>query len=295
MAVYGNHSHSRILSRDDSGFPVQLTHPLVVPVCNRLFVKGSLPATKRCVALVGTRKASAFGKQFAHRCARELAVRGFCIVSGLAYGIDAEAHIGALEGNGITVAVLAHGLDTISPVAHKNLSLKILKNRGALVSEYEDGTPAVAYRFLERNRIISALSEAVVVIEAPRKSGAVRTGMCALKQKKPLFVLPGPVSSALFSGSHGLIRAGGKLFSSVHELLSDLNVDGILDEKQSEMSAGAKIILRVMQKEDRAYSVDTISELCTLKPQDIQVMLSELILKNAVIEEGVGKYRLTGA
>src|SRR5690606_30138077 len=176
------------------------------------------------VAIVGTRKASDYAKKIARELASELAQRNIGIVSGFAFGIDIEAHKGALDADARTYAVLAHGLDTIYPSDHLRYSDEILRKGGALISEYPTHTPVKPFRFLARNRIISALSDAVVVIEAPKKSGAVHTGFFALAQKKKLFVLPGASYSSAYEGSHELLRAGGRVFASCRHLLSDLGL-----------------------------------------------------------------------
>lgn len=292
MAVNNNWSTQTIPS-DDGVFPSFLHSPLLSPRCAQLYIKGFPPFQKRCVAIVGTRKASAFGKQFARRCAYELAARDFCIVSGLAYGIDEQAHRGALDAHGVTCAVLAHGLHTVCPEEHANLASDILLHSGSLVSEYEEGVPPLPYRYIERNRIISALCEAVLVVEAPKKSGAVHTGMYALKQKKRLFVLPGFTSSPLYVGSHTLIRAGGTLVASVENILSDLCVEATKKDFSSLIPEKFHDIIQCIRDGQYGLSVDTIAEHCTLKPQDVQAAISELLLQGMIIEDGIGRYRIS--
>jgi DNA processing protein len=292
-----HHNYSiEFIPQGHSRFPSQLRETRLSPPCGHIHIKGELPVPgMRMLAIVGTRKASEPAKQFARSAARELARRGFCIVSGLAYGIDAEAHRGALEGGGITCAVLAHGLDRVSPEDHANLAMDILDNNGSLISEYEVGVPALAYRFLERNRIVSALCEAVLVIEAPRGSGAVHTGTCALKQGKRLFVLPGPAASPLYAGSHQLIRAGGRLFSSLQDLYADLHIaeQGPLFAPQgAPRGTVSDKLIAALHAQAKPCSVDTLAELCTLKSQDVQIALTELVLDGMVAEEGIGKYKL---
>jgi len=253
----------------------------------------------RRIAIVGTRKASAYAKTFAYTCAYELASRGFCIMSGLAFGIDAAAHRGALAAGGVTCAVLAHGLDTIAPEEHTHLALDILKHNGALISEYAEGTPAYPSQFLDRNRIISGLSEATIVIEAPRRSGAVHTGLHTLQSKKPLFVLPGSTASQQYAGSHLLIRSGGRLVGSLQDLFSDLGTSKYRNVKTSgggpltKTSDQYEQIIGCVQAAPSGCSVDTIAEHCTLKPQEVQAALAELILQGAIIEDGIGRYKIT--
>jgi len=174
-----------------------------------LYSIGHLPPSRRpTVAIVGTRKPSAYGKEVTHRLAYELASRDTIIVSGLALGIDAIAHRAALEAGGTTIAVLANGLPNIYPASHKSLAADIVKNGGAIISEYELGSSARGYQFLERNRIVSGLSDAIIITEAAARSGTLNTAAHALDQGKDVFVVPGNITSPLSSGCNALLRQG---------------------------------------------------------------------------------------
>jgi DNA processing protein len=170
---------------------------------------GEIPAVATLsIAIVGTRQPTAYGKRVSFEFAYKLAQQGIIIISGLAYGIDAAAHNGALAANGKTIAVLAHGLDTLYPPGHARLSKQIIDQGGCLLSEYPDGTPIMKHRFLERNRIVSGLADALLVIEAGEKSGTYSTIQYALQQGKEVFAVPGPIDSPASTGTNRLIQQG---------------------------------------------------------------------------------------
>lgn len=192
-----------------------------------LFVKGKLPLlTERAIAIVGSRRASAYGRHVAAELASGLAQRGFTIVSGLALGADAAAHEGCLRANGYTIAVLGCGVDVVYPPEHIELYERIAAN-GAVISEAPPGAPPTRTCFPIRNRIISGLSLGVVVVEASEKSGALITADHALEQNREVFAVPGSVNSAQSKGSHRLLRDGAKLVESVDDILEDLPVTSV--------------------------------------------------------------------
>ena len=173
----------------------------------------------KSIAIVGTRRGTPEGRSIAKRFARELADAGCPIVSGLALGIDAAAHEGCLEtAQGITLAILAGGLDAIYPATNEHLARKILERGGGIISEYPFGSPPLPYRFLERNRIVSGLTKGVLVVECPDGSGSLATARFALEQNRDVFVVPGPISHPNFFGSHSLIRQGAELVTKPEEI-----------------------------------------------------------------------------
>jgi DNA processing protein len=204
------------------GIPPASLHPPI----KRLYARGNLAVLKhRRIALVGSRRASAQGIRDAHWFAQTAAASGLVVVSGLAVGIDAAAHEGALSATaGKTIAVLAHGLDDVYPSRNRQLAARVLDADGLLISEYPDATPARPFQFVHRNRIIAALSEVVCVIEAGEKSGAVITALEALELGKDVCAVPGPIHSPLYVGSHRLIRQGAALVTRPEEILVDLGV-----------------------------------------------------------------------
>ena len=160
------------------------------------------------VAIVGTRKPTAYGRDVTTKLAEGLARRGVTIVSGLALGVDGLAHQGALTVGGATLAVLGNGLDTIYPSSHRQLAEAIIRSNGTLVSEYAPGTPSLPHQFLARNRIVSGLSSAVIVTEAAAKSGTMNTVMHALAQGRDVYAVPGNISSPMSAGCNKLIEQG---------------------------------------------------------------------------------------
>lgn len=208
-------------------FPTALSeaHPPV----RRLFGLGSqslvLRQTERPgIAVVGSRRASPQGIKDAEAFARRISEAGLTVISGLAYGIDAAAHAGALEGAGQTIAVLGHGLNSIYPKAHAPLARAICDTGGALITEYPDHVPALPHHFPQRNRIIAALASAVLVIEAAPKSGSLITARHALDLGIDVFVVPGSIHNPLAAGSNQLIRQGAQLVQSPEQLLEDLGI-----------------------------------------------------------------------
>lgn len=174
-----------------------------------LFVKGEPTALeRRCVAVVGTRKPSAFGRRSASRLGRVFAERQFVVVSGLAAGCDTAAHEGCLDASGITVAVLAHGLDTVYPAANRQLAERIVAEGGALVSEYPPGTKPQGFQFVERDRIQAGLSLATVVVETSANGGTMHTARYALANGRRLGCVVRPVETPSNSGNRRLLESG---------------------------------------------------------------------------------------
>ncbi len=209
-----------ILLDDHGAYPPLLREiPDPPPV---LFVAGSiLPRDQRSVAIVGTRHATAYGLRQADRLARQLVAAGFTVVSGLARGVDAAAHRGALSAGGRTIAVLGGGLLKLYPPEHQELALAV-RGRGAVVSEAPPLRPPSSGNFPQRNRVISGLSLGVIVIEAGQRSGALISARHALEQGREVFALPGSVESPVSRGCHQLLRDGAKLVESVEDVLEEL-------------------------------------------------------------------------
>jgi len=174
------------------------------------------------VAVVGTRVPSSYGRRMAAGIGADLAAVGLGIVSGLARGIDAFAHAGALSAGGYTAAVLGHGLDRIYPAENRGLAASILRGGGCLLSEYPPGIPPRPAHFPCRNRIIAGLSLGVVVVEAAERSGSLITARLALDSGREVFAFPGPCDGASFQGSHRLIQQGAKLVTRVEEVIEEL-------------------------------------------------------------------------
>jgi len=185
----------------------------------RLYVRGAAEVLAApAVAIVGSRRATRAGRDFAHALARELASGGLVVVSGLAYGIDAAVHRGALA-SGRTIAVLGSGLDRVYPRAHEGLAGDIVAADGAVVTEYAPDTGPRKHRFPERNRLISGLALGVVIIEATTRSGSLITARMAAEQGREVMAVPGPVTSPLAGGCHRLLKSGAALVENADDVL----------------------------------------------------------------------------
>jgi DNA processing protein len=186
-----------------------------------LYVKGRLPDCRYSIGMVGSRMADAYGKKVAVSFGRALAEAGVVIVSGGAAGIDTASHEGALQGGGKTVAVLGCGVDIVYPPANSKLFAAIEEN-GAIVSEYPPGTPPDRFRFPERNRIISGISQGVVLVQAAKRSGALITAEFAMDEGREVFCIPGNVFTDKSAGPHRLIKAGARLADSPRDVLEEV-------------------------------------------------------------------------
>ena len=244
------------------------------------------------VAVVGTRKATSLGISLARSVARDLASAGLPIISGLALGIDAAAHEGAVSAGGRTIAVLGNGLDIIYPPENKTLLNRIISSNGSVVSEYENGTPPAKHRFLERNRLISGLSVAVIVIEAPVRSGAINTAGHAADAGREVFVFPGPANHPNYAGSHKLIRDGGRLVSSVEDILEDLGINSSPSEKKIlRIPAGTEEVFEAIKNSPVPVSIDKIISITKLEPRIVALGLTRLIIEE-LVSETAGNYSL---
>jgi len=199
---------ARALLESDPDYPPGLRDLADPP--RVLFVRGALPERARAVAVVGSRAASPYGMACARRIARDLAALGYCVVSGLARGIDAAAHQGALEAGGSSVAVLPGGLDAVAPRHHRELA-EALCERGGLATEWPSGAPVARGVFVRRNRLIAALAAATLVVEAAERSGALSTAAAARRLGRPLLAVPGDIDRPTARGVHALIRSGARL------------------------------------------------------------------------------------
>jgi len=211
-----------ILSIDDDRYPVLLRSIPDPPLL--LYLKGKAECLdQQAVAIIGSRSATSYGKRIGFQLAKELAGRGVCIVSGMAMGIDGEAHAGALAAGGATVGVLGCGIDVVYPRQHQDLFAEV-EEKGLIVSEYPRETRPDGFRFPERNRIISGLVQGVIVVEATRKSGSLITVRMALDQGREVFAVPGRIDSIKSQGTHSLIQEGAKLVQGVDDILEELNL-----------------------------------------------------------------------
>ena len=225
-----------LVLREDAQYPPllrQIAHPP-----HLLYVYGETDLTDRFpVAVVGTRRASAYGLTHTREIAAELAQTGVCVVSGLALGIDAAAHTGALDGGGRTVAVLGSALDKPYPQENEPLMRRILESGGSVVSEYAPGTPPSRYSFLQRNRIIAGICLGTLVTEGPRRSGALNTATRTLENGREVFALPGNVDSPGAQLPNMLISEGARLVTGAADILSAL----VIEPKDAPKAAQAAV------------------------------------------------------
>src|SRR5207253_8595993 len=215
----------RFLGRSDTGFP-RLLRELHDPPPG-LFLRGSADAellSHAVVAIVGARSCSSYGSQVARLLGRELAAAGLVVVSGLARGVDGEAHRGALEGGGATIAVLGCGVDRDYPAAHARLAAEIAES-GLVVSEYAPGVEPAPWRFPARNRIVAGLAAASVIVEARERSGALITADFALEAGREVFAVPGEITSSLSAGTNALLRLGATPLTSAADVLEALGLE----------------------------------------------------------------------
>jgi DNA processing protein len=275
------------LSRSDPGFPALLRAIHDPPP--GLFLRGSaetallsLPA----VAIVGARACSAYGRQIARSVAREVAAAGLVVISGLARGIDSEAHRGALEAGGSTVAVLGCGIDRDYPAANRELARQIAAT-GLIVSEYAPGVEPAPWRFPARNRIVSGLCAAAVVVEARERSGALITADFALEEGREVFAVPGEITSALSAGSNALLRLGATPLTGAGDVLESFGLFAA-ERTEPDVSPAAGLVLARVR--EIAAGADELARSTGLSAGELAAALSELELAGAVSEEA-GIYR----
>ncbi len=183
---------------------------------NELYIIGNIELLRRkCMAIVGCRDCSKYGQKVSKMLAYNIAKQNMVVVSGLAKGIDTYAHMGALQANGKTIAVVAHGLDMIYPAENRNLAKQIILKGGAIISEYPIGTKLLKENFPMRNRIISGLSVGTIVVEAKEKSGSLITANFALEQGRELYAVPGDIFSSCSEGTNELIRNGAEALNDI--------------------------------------------------------------------------------
>jgi DNA processing protein len=290
----------RLLRWSDAEFPENLRHIADPPPY--FFLRGDIEAlAPASVAIVGARTASDAGLRMAHRLSLELAAKGIIVVSGLARGIDGEAHRGALEGAGRTVAVMACGIDVIYPPEHRKLADAILAGRGALITELPLGTPPIAENFPARNRILSGLSLGVVVVEAAERSGSLITARLALEQDRQVFAVPGSPLNGKTRGSNRLIKDGARLVECVEDVLEELgpqlkalNITGTRSSSNMEKDAQVvraatftpetdeiKAVVESLKSEQKLH-IDSIIEQSGLSAPIVLRILLELELKGVV-------------
>ena len=284
----------RMITEEDDGYPALLREIHNPPLF--LYVKSESEFNFNdhpMISVVGSRKFTNYGRQVAYSLARDLAQAGVTVVSGMALGIDAFAHQGALDGGGKTIAVLGSGLDdkNIGPRTNFNLSRKII-SRGALVSDYPLDTPASPGTFPARNRIMAGLSSGTVVVEATEASGTLITANLAVEFSREVFAVPGEIFSANSQGPNSLIKSGAKLVTSANDILEELNLQNTkISEKVRKIIPDSKeeaLVLKILSQEPT--HIDRILKLTKLGINVASSTLSIMEIKGMVKDMGGKNY-----
>jgi DNA processing protein len=278
----------RFLRRGDSAYPPLLDQLYDPPP--QLYLRGDASSELLAcpaVAVVGARSCSAYGVEVARTLGRELAAAGVVVVSGLARGIDGEAHRGALDAQGPTVAVLGCGIDRDYPRSHADLARRIAE-AGLIVSEYPPGVEPAPWRFPARNRVIAGLSLATVVVEARERSGALITADFALELGREVFAVPGEITAARSVGTNNLLRQGAAPLLGVDDVLEALGIERAPPPPPTPVSPAAEAVLRVLA--DEPSGADEVARASGRASAEVAAVLVELELAG-LVSEADGLYR----
>ncbi len=282
----------KTVSIDDKNYPQALKKIPDAP--EKLYYRGQLKANENCLAVVGTRRCSSYGKGIALNLAADLAIGGLTVVSGLAPGIDTTSHQAVVERGKRTIAVLGTGLDekNLYPKENIKLARTIIETGGCLISEYPPGTPGSKITFPQRNRLISGLSLGTVVVEAKKKSGALITANWAKSQGRKIFAVPGLIHSLNSQGCHFLIKQGAKLVENANDILEELNLPCLTyDVKHPTGENQEEELILDALKEEVLY-IDKIIEKTKLSTAQVSSTLSILEIKGKVRNLGGNVYTL---
>ncbi len=282
---------ARVVTIEDADYPSLLKQIYDPPIV--LYVMGDVKLLRRtAVAIVGCRRATFYGLKQAEALGRSLSNKGICVVSGFARGIDTAAHKGALSGNGSTVVVLGSGLMCIYPPENKKLAQDV-KNKGAIISEFPLRMLPLKGNFPRRNRIISGLSKAVVVVEAARRSGSLITADLALSQGREVYAVPGAAGSISSQGTNGLIKEGAKLVENAEDIIEDLAVQIYFNDKEKNEETQT-----IGQEDVRAVDCDKTSrlllEILSSEPMHIDLLIKTTNLDISLVCKNLLELQLKG-
>ncbi len=290
----------RLLVVGGPGYPERLAQSDMPPPI--LYMKGQLEdeADRLALAVVGTRRATSYGRQATRQICTELVGQGVTIVSGLAKGIDTAAHLATLEANGRTIAVLGSGLDVIYPYENKALAERVCEH-GALLSEYPPGAQPEASNFPARNRIISGLAMGVFVVESDEKGGAMNSSWHANRQGRDVFALPGSILNQFSRGTNALIRRGeARLVTCATDILEELLPGNLLDTREARAelvhigdTETERAILRMLRQAGEPVHIDEICQECSLPTPEVNSTLVMLELKGLIQNMGGMRYGLS--
>ena len=278
---------NHIVTLADSDYPQALLNIPDPPLL--LYIKGRLDLLNRAaLAIVGSRSATPQGIRNAEAFAKSLSDAGLCIISGLAHGIDASAHRGALRGQGSSIAIVGTGLDKVYPAANRDLA-HALAQHGTLVSEFPLGTPPLAANFPRRNRLISGMSLGCLVVEASLQSGSLITARLALEQGRDVFAIPGSIHAPQSKGCHALLKQGAKLVETAQDILEELGGQLVATPQPAGSGGSASALLDHLGYD--AVDADTLSIRCGLTIAELSAMLLTLELEGRISALPGGLYQ----
>lgn len=292
--VYFNtllHSKITVLTLCDKDYPEVLKNIPTPPFI--LYYKGHFPTFDKSIGIVGTRKVTGYGKTVTEALTQELVSAGFLIVSGLARGVDTIAHQTCIDNDGKTIAVLGGGISQIYPPENYKLADQIIEKYGCIMSEFPPDYPHMPGNFPARNRIISGLSDAVLVTEAAEDSGSLITARYAAEQGKDVFAVPGPITSNLAKGPLSLIKDGAKLVTSAEDILSELGIEKKLNSESvnqlvTELDEKSKLVIELLENEPK--HIDEISRALKCTISEVSGILLKLEIKGLIKNLGSGIY-----
>lgn len=289
-----NQNNVQVLTFEDENYPENLKKIQDSP--GVLYVKGSIFGIdwQKSIGVVGTRKMTSYGQEVTEQLVAELVVNGFVIVSGLAFGVDSVAHKTAIENNGKTIAVLGSGVDLCFPRENQDLYDKIIKGYGAVVSQFPLSMQPSAGTFPARNRIISGLSTGILVTEAGEDSGALITADYAIKQGRPVFAVPGPITSKQSEGTAKLLKNGAVFIQNAGDVLNNLGLEKRIYKKEKidfdklNLSPEEKAVVEVLQQEE--LDIDSLSKKTGISISKLNMLMTELELAGIVRNLGAGEF-----
>ncbi|KMT23087.1 DNA-processing protein DprA [Clostridium cylindrosporum] len=282
---YLDRENIRFVFITDKEYPALLKHIYMPPI--GLFIKGCNINLNNSIGIVGARRASIYGKEVARKLAREISLNGITVISGLALGIDASAHIGSIEGSGITAAVIGSGHMHTYPKTNKHLYNEVLK-KGCIISEYFPEQEPLKHRFPERNRIISGISKGTLVVEAGDKSGSLITANFALNQGREVYSIPGNIYSPTSIGCNKLIKEGAKIVIDVNDILEDFDcVKEISKEHKKNLDEDETNVVSCLESGNKSF--EEVVNILNIPSNKLLVILSKLECRR-IIKRVYGNY-----
>lgn len=281
----------KTLTPNQPDFPAALKELSSCP--KQLYYLGDISAARNTsVAIVGSRKVTAYGRQVTEKVVQALSNYQVTIVSGLALGVDSVAHEAALNNHAPTIAVMPCGLNEIYPRTHHNLAKRILAAGGALVSEYPEDTPPLRQHFIARNRIVSGLAQAVIVTEAAEKSGTLHTANFALEQGRTVLAVPGNITSPLSQGTNSLIKAGADPVTKPEDVLFALSIDQKTEKREILGDTPEEVIILQLMASG-VGDVDDLQQQSQLNPAIFNQTLTMLEIQGKIRSHGSGHWAIT--